>query len=75
MPSNVGDGTSLEIAGCLADEDERARKVMRERNKNHKRTSQAQIKATNEVVKTHQDSVGHLLFTRPVLARLGTKNT
>jgi hypothetical protein len=36
MPSNVGDGTSSEIVGCLVDADERVKELMRERNRNHK---------------------------------------
>ncbi len=48
---------------------------MKESNINKKQASWAQIKATSEVVKGSLDSVGHLLLTRPVLARLKTENT
>jgi ribonuclease HII len=48
---------------------------MKERNINHKQTSWAQIKATNEVVKGRQNSVSHLLLIRPVLARSKIENT
>jgi hypothetical protein len=42
---------------------------MRERNRNHKQASQAQIKIVNEIAKAHQDSVGPFLLTRLILAK------